>query len=189
MKNSPYIKYLTTLLLCLMAYTGFAQLNFDFREGMFMIKGQVVDRQSQKTLGGANVIYVNQKKGYTTDAEGKFTLYVYPTDTLRFSFIGYAPKTIVVKNIDSASFYTLKVEMIKDVINIAPVTIYPFKDKSEFIDAFMAEKDAGKVIIPGIAPPKYSNITPKAKLTNPISFLYDRVKKKRAANPDFKPQN
>ena len=51
----------------------------------------------------------------------------------------------------------------------------------------MEAQHLNEVNIPGIAKPKYSNITPKAKFTNPVSFLYQHVKRKRAANPDFKP--
>jgi hypothetical protein len=189
MKISPYILYFLMLAMCLGTGSARAQLNFDYRQGMIMLKGQVFDRQSQKILGGANVTFVGQKKGLTCDGDGNFTVYAYPTDTLRFTFLGYAPKYIAVKNIDSNSVYTMKVELIRDVVNLNAVTIYPFRTKKEFEDAFIGATTQNKVVIPGIAPPKYTNNVPKAKLTNPISFLYDKVKKKRAANPDFKPEN
>lgn len=164
-----------------------AQLNYEFTEGKFMIKGTVQDIETKVPLPYANIKVTNTGKGITCDKDGNFTMYVSRYDTLRISYTGHIPKVLHVYELDSTQYYTLKFELIHDFIKMPTVTIYPFRDKEEFKDAFMAAKDMNKVVIPGIAPPKYSNKTPKTKLTNPVSFLYERMKKKRAANPDFKP--
>jgi hypothetical protein len=77
--------------------------------------------------------------------------------------------------------------LIHDFIKLKDVTIYPFGNKEEFIDAFLDAKGVNKIDIAGIAPPKYGTVSPKAKFSNPISMLYNRVKKRSSANPDFKP--
>ncbi|MFN8286666.1 MAG: carboxypeptidase-like regulatory domain-containing protein [Chitinophagales bacterium] len=164
-----------------------AQLNFEFLEGKFLIKGQVVDIASGQPVGFANIALNSGGKGITCDNEGRFTLYVYLKDTLKFSSVGYLAKTVYAYNIDSGEMYTLQVKMAPDVIKLKTAEIYYWGDRGKFNDAFIAAKDMNKVVIPGIAPPKYSNTPPKAKFTNPISFLYERVKKRRAADPDFKP--
>lgn len=164
-----------------------AQLNYEFTEGKFLIKGKVVDISTKAPLAYANIKITNTGKGITCDKDGNFSMYVSRYDTLRISYAGHIPKVLHVYDLDSTQYYTLKFELIHDFVRLKEVTIYPYRTKDEFKDAFMAAKDVNKVTIPGIAPPKYSNKIPKAKLTNPISFLYDRMKKKRAANPDFKP--
>ena len=172
---------------CLLPALCSAQLNYDYTAGKFMIKGKVVDVQTKTPIPMANIIFVKNGRGITCDNEGNFTLYVYKTDTLKFSSTGYIPKVIHMSDIDSNRYYTMEVQLIHDFVKIKDVIIYPFRTKEEFIDAFMEAKDVNKITIAGIAPPKYSRITPKAKFSNPISFLYDRVKKRSAANPDFKP--
>lgn len=171
----------------LWSMVSFAQLNFDYTEGKFLIKGKVVDIETKRAIPLANIKIRTTGKGISCDNEGNFSMYVLKSDTLRFSSAGYIAKSMHVYDMDSTKIYTLQIELIKDFIKLKDVTIYPFRDKDEFVDAFMDAKNVNKVVIPGIAAPKYSNVIPKAKLTNPISLLYEKTKKKRAANPDFKP--
>ncbi len=192
LKLLPTKGFLRPVLVCVLLSVVFclsvqAQLNFEFLEGKFLLKGQVVDIASGKPVGFANIMVNNSGKGITCDNEGRFSIYVYVKDTLKFTSVGYLAKTVYAYNIDSADMYTLQVKMAPDVIKLKTAEIYYWGDRRKFDDAFMAAKDMNKVTIPGIAPPKYSNKPPKAKFTNPISFLYEHVKKRRAANPDFKP--
>lgn len=186
-KISTYKAHVLMVAFVLYSALGNAQLNFDFTAGKFMIKGKVVDVQTKTPISFANVVFVKNGRGVTCDNEGNFVLYVYPTDTLRFSSTGYLNKIMHVQDIDSSKYYTLEIGLMHDFIKIKDVIIYPFRTRDEFVDAFMNAKDVNKVSIAGIAPPKYSNIPPKAKFSNPISFLYDKVKRRRAASPDFKP--
>lgn len=187
MVNRRWSKVVLSIALCLVSCFSFAQLNYDYTAGKFLIKGRVVDVQNKTPIPYANITFVKNGKGISCDNDGNFTLYVYPTDTLRFSSTGYIPKVIHMYDMDSTRYYTMEIALMHDFIKIKDVVIYPFRTRDEFVDAFMNAKDVNKVSIAGIAPPKYSNITPKAKFSNPISFLYEKVKKRRAANPDFKP--
>lgn len=164
-----------------------AQLNYDYLEGKFLIKGKVIDVQTKKPVPLVNIKITNTGKAVTADNEGVFSFYVYKEDTLKFSSVGYLNKVIHISDIQPENYYTLEIQMIHDFIKLKEVTIYPFRNKEEFADAFMDAKDIGKIEIYGVAKPKYSNITPKAKFNNPISLLYEKVKRKRAANPDFRP--
>jgi len=176
-----------TAVLALWSLALNAQLNYDYTKGKFLIKGTVVDLHTHAPVPLANIKIVNSGRGLTCDNEGNFTLYVSKSDTLAFSSTGYITKVFHVVNFDSTKYYTLQIELLHDFIKLKEVTIYPYKDLDEFKKAFVDAKDQNKVVIPGIAPPKYSNKIPKAKFTNPISYLYEKLKKKGAANPDFKP--
>jgi hypothetical protein len=171
----------------LWSIVSFSQLNFDFQHGKFLIKGKVIDLQAKTPIPLANIRVNGTGKGITCDNAGNFTMYVYKSDTLKFSSTGYIPKVIHVYDMDSTQYYTLEIQLMHDFIKLKEVTIYPFKNKDEFVDAFLGAKGVNKIDIAGIAPPKYGTISPKAKFSNPISMLYEHVKKRRVANPDFKP--
>jgi hypothetical protein len=165
-----------------------SQLNFEYTEGKILLKGQIVDMQSKSILPSASIVVINRKKGLSADANGAFQIYVYPTDTLRFSYTGYIPKEIPVSGIPEEMRYTLKIEIIKDFYKLREVTVLPYSNKEEFAKAFIkGEGMQGNVLVPGIAPPKYLH-KEKAKFFNPISSIYDRIKRnKRAADPEFRP--
>jgi hypothetical protein len=164
-----------------------AQLNFDFQEGTFLIKGKITDLQTKQAIPKANITTTNRKAGVTADIEGVFSMYVFPTDTLRCSSLGYISKTIPVSEIDRDSIYKINIELIKDFVRLKEVNIYPYRNMEEFKQAFLEAKEVNKVLLPGIAPPKYTTNIPRPKFTNPISLIYERARRKRAANPDFKP--
>ena len=187
-KATYIVKIYILTVLCAFCSTALnAQLNFDYTQGRFLIKGKVVDLKSQSPIPLANIKIVNNGRGVTCDDNGNFTMYVSKRDTLSFSSVGYISKVLHVSDLDSSKYYTLQIELIHDFIKLKDVMIYPYKDLDEFKKAFVDAKNQNKVTIVGIAPPKYSNITPKAKFANPISFLYERLKKRGAADPDFKP--
>ncbi len=176
-----------TVMYCIGAIALHAQLNYDYTAGKFLIKGRVVDLMAQTPIPLANIKILNSGRGLTCEADGSFTMYVSKNDTLRFSSTGYLTKVLHVADFDSTKYYTLQIELIHDFIKIKEVIVYPYKNLDEFKKAFVDAKDQNKVIIPGIAAPKYSNIIPKAKFANPVSYLYERLKRRSAANPDFKP--
>lgn len=179
------------VMVILMIWGGFAakaQLNFEFTEGKYMIKGQVTDLKTSGSVPYANVWITNQKKGVASDQDGKFTMYIYPTDTLRFSALGYIPKTIPASAISEKDKYTFTIQLVEDIYSLKTVTIYPFHNREEFADQFIKGTGMSKpVTIAGIDAPKYIH-KEKAKFYNPISAIYNNIKKNRsAADPNFKP--
>jgi hypothetical protein len=182
------ISIFLSLLFLASSLSSTAQLNFEFTEGKYMIKGKISDLKSEEVVPYANVWIPNQKKGVTSEQDGKFTMYVYPTDTLRFSALGYIPKTIPVSAIPEKEKYTFSIQLVPDIYSLKTVTIYPFHDRAEFIDQFIKGKGVQKpIVVAGMEAPKYIH-KEKARFINPISAIYNNIqKKKRAADPDFKP--
>ena len=187
-RAKTYPIFLSFLLMMLLSRVAVAQLNYEFTEGKYMIKGTVIDLKSGQSIPNANIWIVNQKKGISADIEGHFTMYVYPTDTLRFSSVGYINKTIPVSAFSEKEKYVIVMQLVPDIYSLKTVTIYPFHDRDEFIQAFIKGPGTKQnILISGIDPPKYSH-KEKTKFYNPISSIYDRIQRnKRAANPDFKP--
>ncbi|MBL0310568.1 MAG: carboxypeptidase-like regulatory domain-containing protein [Bacteroidetes bacterium] len=166
----------------------YSQLNYDFTEGKFLIKGKVVDLQTKAPIAMTNVRINGTSKGTTCDNDGVFATYVSKTDTLKFSSTGYLSKVMHMEDVDSTKYYILQIELLHDFIKLKEVTIYPYRDMDEFKKAFIEAKDMQRASMYGLTPPKYTNNIPKPKFYNPVSFLYERLKKKkRAADPDFKP--
>jgi hypothetical protein len=170
------------------ALSSFGQLNYDYTEGKYMIKGRVSDFKSEQGIANANIWIANQKRGVTAGSDGTFVMYVYPTDTLRFSSLGYISKTIPVSAIDEKDKYTIDMRLIPDIYQINTVVIYPFRNKQEFAEAFITGKGLGKSFVAyGMEAAKFKH-TEKTKLYNPISTMYEIMKKKKqAADPQFKP--
>lgn len=179
---------LLSVVCCLFFVAGWAQLNYAFTEGKFLIKGKVVDLQSKRPIPMANLRINSTGKGVTCDNDGVFTTYVSQTDTLKFSSTGYISKVIHMEDIDSSRYYILQIELLHDFIKLKEVTIYPYRDLDDFKKAFIEGRDMQQANFYGIAPPKYTSDISKPKFYNPVSFLYERFKKKkRAADPEFKP--
>jgi len=186
-KTACYL-FLFIILMLLSIAPATAQLNYEFTEGKYMIKGVITDLKSGQAIPNANIWIVNQKKGVASDVDGRFTMYVYPTDTLRFSSLGYINKTIPVSAISDKEKYTIDLQLVPDIYSLKTVTIYPFHDRDEFVQAFIKGPGTKQnILISGIDPPKYLH-KEKSKFYNPISSIYDRIKKgKQAADPNFKP--
>jgi TonB-linked SusC/RagA family outer membrane protein len=62
------------------------------------VSGKVTSKDDGITLPGVNIIARGTSQGTTTDANGAYTLEVQASNTLVFSFIGYATQEIVVGN-------------------------------------------------------------------------------------------
>ncbi|MCW3126645.1 MAG: hypothetical protein JWO03_2303 [Bacteroidetes bacterium] len=187
-RKAILLSVLFSALFILCSTWSMAQMNFEFTEGKYMIKGRVADLKSEEAVPFANVWITNQKKGVSAEVDGKFTMYVYPTDTLKFSALGYIPKTIPVSAIPDKEKYTFTLQLVPDIYSLKTVTIYPFHNKEEFIDQFIKGKGIAQTVsVSGIAPAKYVH-KEKSRFYNPISSIYDKLKKsKSAADPNFKP--
>jgi CarboxypepD_reg-like domain len=165
-----------------------AQLNFDYTEGKVFIKGQVTNMKTLAAVPYANIWIPNRHKGITADGEGKFSMYLYPDDTIRCTSLGFIIKTIPIKAITDKERYVMNVQLIEDIYTLKSVTIYPFRNKDEFARAFIKGQGVYQpILVSGISPPKYKHVE-RSGIASPISAIYNRIKARRsAADPNFKP--
>lgn len=64
------------------------------------LSGTITDKETQQPLPFVNITDPNSSFGATADAEGKFSISpLQKTDTLIFSFVGYAPKKVAIAGI------------------------------------------------------------------------------------------
>jgi len=87
------------ILSCCLLVLFFSAHPLLFAQGNGSIKGRVFDRESGESLVGANVVIENTGIGAAADLEGGFFLRNVPpgTYTLRVSYIGYVPASVVVR--------------------------------------------------------------------------------------------
>ncbi len=108
---------LTILFLCLLAGTVTAQDR--------TVSGKVTDFAEGTGLPGVNVVVQGTTKGTTTDTDGNYTLSLGSSEnTLVFSFVGYAPKTVEVGNQT-----TVDVQLELDITSLEEVVIVGYGEQ------------------------------------------------------------
>ncbi len=147
--NSKYIssKYLLISALCFIV-TLFTNISTFAQEhsNSIVFKGKVVASRTSEFLPNAYVFNANSGRGALTDDLGNFQLYVYPGDSLTFSYVGYKKKYFIVPYILEA-VQTGIIHMAEESKMLAEVKVYPYSTEEDFKKAFMdmkLENEAGR---------------------------------------------
>lgn len=150
----------------------------------YILSGTVVNGETNELLIGAHLI-TSQHFGTKTDETGIFSLTVFANDTLRVSFVGY--KTLYyVAPYQEKGKYLIKFKLYTDSISLNEVEIFPWPSYEEFKKAFAELKSKEPEIkMEGVKLYQDRNIVPYefpplSILTNPISFMYDKLLDKKA---------
>ncbi|MFI0429615.1 carboxypeptidase-like regulatory domain-containing protein [Mariniflexile sp. HMF6888] len=90
--------------------------------GTILLKGRVIDFETNKPLPGAHVYYIRngEKKGSTTNWNGEYELQTLPTDLITISFIGYKAVEAKASDIQKIEYLDPQYEELKDVVVTAP---------------------------------------------------------------------
>ncbi len=103
------------------------------------IKGTVVDKQSQATLPGVNIILVGSSPliGTTTDIDGNFRLEAVPVgrNAIQISFMGYESVTLGNLLLNSAKELDLHIELQESIQKLDEVVVKAQDDKRNSINA------------------------------------------------------
>ncbi len=150
----------------------------------YILSGTVVNGETNELLIGAHLITF-QHFGTKTDETGIFSLTVFANDTLRVSFVGY--KTLYyVAPYQEKGKYLIKFKLFTDSISLNEVEIFPWPSYEEFKKAFTVLKShEPEIKMEGVKMYQDRNIEPwefstLSILTNPISFMYDKLLDKKA---------
>jgi TonB-dependent SusC/RagA subfamily outer membrane receptor len=105
LQNLPPLPGSTTLLFflalfilsCSTAFGSFpgSLTNAEYQDGKIRVSGEVRDKTGE-TIPGVNVFEKGTTNGTITGIDGRYTLEVFPTSTLVFSFVGYRPNEVLV---------------------------------------------------------------------------------------------
>lgn len=129
----------TLLVVCaiLCSFTAFAQTR--------TVKGKVTDVTGE-TIIGANVLEIGTTNGVITDLDGNYTLHVSPGAILRFTYVGYQPQDVEVKDRS-----TIDIVMAEDseVIDEVVVVGYGTQKKADLTSAIATLNPAEVLKAPG----------------------------------------
>lgn len=120
MKKSYLLKLNGFVFLFLIALTGFSQT----------LSGTVIDGETQETIPFVNVI-IGTSYGVITNDEGQFNIAIdrfQATDSLIFSFMGYARHAVAIKDVDQQPIFLIPtIDSLDEVYlidrNLDPLTI------------------------------------------------------------------
>ncbi len=178
------MKYLTVFflgILILQAFDAKSQLDSNY-----ILIGTIVDGESNEVLIGAHII-TSKHLGSKTNENGVFEISTMVNDTLNISYVGYK-NIIYISPQKEKGRYLTKFKMYKDSISLAEVEILPWPTYDEFKEAFKAlDLTEQEIKMTGIKMYIDRNIQPLDyklyhAVTNPISFIYDRLLDKKAKN-------
>ena len=148
--------------ICVLIFLFFIPFHFLFSQQV--IKGKIVERDSNTVMPFVYIINKSNGNGTMSDNNGNFSLYLKTEDTLVCSYVGYAKLTVPFKNLIKQTTGEYKVIMTQMPINLSMVTVTSFKVKPY-------ERDYMNKII------DESKIKKLDYLNSPISALYMQYSK------------
>ncbi len=138
------LKYIFTIasIICLSQFTGFGQ----GQDKSVIFSGRVVADRSSEFLPNAYVFNPQSGRGTLTDDFGSFSLYVYPGDSIIFTYVGYKKKYYIIPRTNEQT-QVATIFMTEDSKMLAEVKIYPYRTEEEFKKAFLdmkVDNEAGR---------------------------------------------
>lgn len=151
----------------------------------YILSGTVVNGETNEPLIGAHLI-THQYIGTKTNETGIFTINVVENDTITISYVGYKTMHYITPYQEKGKKYLIKFKLYTDSISLKEVEIFPWPSYEEFKKAFAELKSKEPEIkMEGVKLYQDRNINPLefsalSILTNPISFMYDKLLDKKA---------
>lgn len=111
-----------------------------------IFSGKVVSDRTSDFLPNAYVFNPQSGRGTLTDDLGDFSLYVYPGDSLVFSYVGFKKKYYIIPRLNE-QMQSAIIHMAESVTMLAEVKVYPYNTEEAFKKAFIEmklENEAGR---------------------------------------------
>ncbi|MCU0467038.1 MAG: carboxypeptidase-like regulatory domain-containing protein [Arcicella sp.] len=141
------VKQLYISLLAILSSLMFNQSSYSQNiSGSIIFQGKVVASRTSEFLPNAYVFNTNSGRGALTDDLGNFMLYVYPGDSLIFSYVGYKKKYYVIPRVLEQTQSAI-IHLAEEVRQLAEVKVYPYSTEEDFKKAFLdmkLENEAGR---------------------------------------------
>jgi hypothetical protein len=111
-----------------------------------IFSGKVVSDRTSDFLPNAYVFNPQSGRGTLTDDLGDFAIYVYPGDSLVFTYVGYKKKYYIIPRLNE-QMQSATIHMAEQVTMLAEVKVYPYNTEEAFKKAFLEmklENEAGR---------------------------------------------
>ena len=115
---------LSILLLALSVVThGFGQVSSQKKTKIF-ITGGVYDSETKEPLSNARFT-IHKSENYSTQSNGKFSLFGHPGDTISYRYLGYKEMHVIIPDTLKEMEYLMGIFMPKDTFLIPEIVIFP----------------------------------------------------------------
>lgn len=131
------------VLLFLICFAGLCYGQNLFAQGgqkAIIFSGVVVGGKKTDLLPGAYIYIPKAGTGTLALRDGSFTIYVFPGDSIVYSYVGYKKQYHIIPRNYNADTYSAIVSLQEDVMMLSEVKIYPYSTEEEFKKAFLALK-------------------------------------------------
>jgi hypothetical protein len=126
-------KYFLLLFILLYTLPSFGQ---GAREAV-LFSGFVVDEKSSTPVPGVHLYIPKAGRGVATNPDGYFMLPTLPGDSIIVSSIGYKNHYYIIPK-DKLSSYSVVIELVEDITNLAIIEVFPYPTEELFKEAFLA---------------------------------------------------
>ena len=129
------------VLICVLMIAGVIGSRDLFAQGeqkAIIFTGVVVGGRSTETLPGAFIHIPKAGKGRLADEQGKFSIPVFPGDSVVYSYIGYKTQYQIIPRSYNAETYSAIISLRQEAKMLDEVVIYPYSTEEEFKKAFLA---------------------------------------------------
>ncbi|GAA3610663.1 TonB-dependent receptor [Flavivirga amylovorans] len=131
----------TLLLILLFTVNAFSQ--------DILVSGTVVSAEDNMSVPGVNVIVKGTTRGVSTDFDGNYSINVKSGETLEFSFIGFKPQSVTIKN-----QATVNISLEPDVASLDEIVVigYGAQKKADLTGSITTIKSEDITRTPSAAP-------------------------------------
>jgi CarboxypepD_reg-like domain len=144
LKKAKYLRF--SVLLAFFSWMLSASTFGQGQDKSVIFSGKVVSDRTSDFLANAYVFNPQSGRGTLTDDFGNFELYVYPGDSLVFTYVGYKKKYYLVPRTNE-QMQSAIIHMAEQVTMLAEVKVYPYNTEEAFKKAFLEmklENEAGR---------------------------------------------
>jgi hypothetical protein len=136
------MKYIFSLILCLISYGLFAQQN-GAEKKLIQFSGIITDVDSNKVVPYVTITNIsNNNQKYAANYKGYFSFIAHPGDILQYTAVGFTKLEITIPEDIKEDKLTQMVKMKSEIIYLSTVHVSPWATVEEFTKDFLAMKIA-----------------------------------------------
>lgn len=132
------VRTVAGLILAIVLFSNARAQIFSSEAKIIQFSGVVVSGIDSKPLPFSTIINTSRSKGTIADASGFFSFVAQVGDSIRFSSVGFRPRTLIIPDTIRHDAYSIVMPMEQDTIMLMETVIYPWPSKEQFREAFVS---------------------------------------------------
>jgi hypothetical protein len=136
------MKYILSLVLCLITFGVFAQQNAAEKK-LIQLSGIITDVDSNRVVPYVTITNIsNNNQKYAANYKGYYSFIAHPGDVLQYTAVGFTKLEITIPTNITQDKFTQMVKMKSEIIYLSTVHVSPWATVEEFTKDFLAMKVA-----------------------------------------------